>query len=178
MHAPLLHATSQVEAFCHEPDALHVCTVSGPLHCVWFGAQEPVHTPLTHVLLLQAVPTVHVPELLHVSGPLLLVQPTLPTVQTPVHTPLTHVVFESAHEAPLFCQLPLPLQFCGCWPLHCFWPATQLPEHTPPTHVELLQVTELPHVPAEVHVCTPLPEEEHCVAPGVHTPWQAPLTQA
>ncbi len=49
---------------------------------------------------------------------------------------------------------------------------------TPAVQVEFVQVTGLPHVPDAVHVCTPLPEDEHCVAPGAQTPWQAPETQA
>jgi hypothetical protein len=48
----------------------------------------------------------------------------------------------------------------------------QLPVHTPLTHVEPLQATAVPHVPLDWQVCTPLPE--HCTAPGVHTPVQAP----
>jgi hypothetical protein len=44
--------------------------------------------------------------------------------------------------------------------------------------VELLHVTEPPQVPFAVQVCTPLPEAEHCAAPGAHTPWHAPLTHA
>lgn len=39
-------------------------------------------------------------------------------------------------------------------------------------------MTELLHVPFEVQVCTPLPDDEHRVAPGVQVPWQAPLTHA
>jgi hypothetical protein len=48
--------------------------------------------------------------------------------------------------------------------------------HTPVTHVELVHATAVPHAPAALHVCTPLPE--HCTAPGVHTPVHAPLTHA
>jgi hypothetical protein len=48
----------------------------------------------------------------------------------------------------------------------------QLPVQTPLMHVEPLQATAVPQVPLDWHVCTPLPE--HCVAPGVHTPVQAP----
>jgi hypothetical protein len=39
-----------------------------------------------------------------------------------------------------------------------------------------VQVDALPHWPLELHVCNPLPE--HCVAPGEHTPVQAPITHA
>jgi hypothetical protein len=46
----------------------------------------------------------------------------------------------------------------------------------PPTHAEATHATGAPHVPVEEQVWMPLPE--HCVAPGVHTPVQPPLTQA
>jgi hypothetical protein len=39
-----------------------------PEHVVCPGAHTPVHEPLTQVWLLQAVPTVQVPAVLHVSG--------------------------------------------------------------------------------------------------------------
>jgi hypothetical protein len=80
---------------------------------------------------------------------------------------------------PLFCHMPVALQFWGCWPLHCVWPGPQDPVHAPLTHVELvLQVTEPPHVPVVSHVSTPLPDAEQRVAPGVQLPWHAPLTHA
>jgi hypothetical protein len=41
-----------------------------------------------------------------------------------------------------------------------------------------VHVTELPHPPVEVHVCTPLPDGEHRVAPGLQVPWQEPPTHA
>jgi hypothetical protein len=40
----------------------------------------------------------------------------------------------------------------------------------------LVQVLGLPHCPAEVYVCTALPE--HWSEPGVHAPEHAPETQA
>jgi hypothetical protein len=50
--------------------------------------------------------------------------------------------------------------------------------HAPPEQVCVVAVhaAAAPHWPLESQVCTPLPE--HCFAPGVHTPVQAPLTQA
>jgi hypothetical protein len=50
-----------------EPLAWHV-SVLLPAHVVCPGAQVPVHTPETQVELLHAVPAVHVPVELHVSG--------------------------------------------------------------------------------------------------------------
>lgn len=41
-----------------------------PEHCVWPGAQLPVHTPLMHVWFEHVLPAVHVPLVLHVSGAL------------------------------------------------------------------------------------------------------------
>ena len=35
----------------------------------------------------------------------------------PVHAPLTHAW--PPHDAPLFCHVPLALQFCGVLLLHC-----------------------------------------------------------
>jgi hypothetical protein len=74
------------------------------------------------------------------------------------------------HAFPLFCQVPLALQFCGCWPLHCVWPGAHEPEQAPLTQVELVQVTELPHVPLALQVWTPLPDDEHCVVVGTQSP--------
>ncbi len=45
----------------------------------------------------------------------------------------------------------------------------------PETHVWLTQEVGLPHCPAPLQISTPLPE--HCVAPGVHDPVQAPPLQ-
>jgi hypothetical protein len=76
-----------------------------------------VQVPFTQVWLLHGALATHAPELLHVSGAFIAVQPVDPAAQTPVQTPLTHVV--PLHAAPLFCQVPLALQLWGCWPLHC-----------------------------------------------------------
>jgi hypothetical protein len=69
----------------------------------------------------------------------------------------------------LFCQVPFE-QLWGCCPLHCIWPGAQLPAHAPLWQVEFVHVTDPPQVPEDVHVCTPLPVAEHCVAPGRQTP--------
>jgi hypothetical protein len=57
----------QATAVPHAPAAVQVCTPL-PEHCVAPGAHTPVHVPLTHVWLVHAVPTVHVPVALQVSG--------------------------------------------------------------------------------------------------------------
>jgi hypothetical protein len=46
------------------------------------------------------------------------------------------------------------------------------------THVWFEHATAVPQLPVASHVCTPLVVVEHCVAPGVQTPVQAPLAQA
>ena len=89
-----------------------------------------------------------------------------------MHAPFTQAWFVHATGVP---HDP-PLHVCTLLPEHCVVPAVHVPVHTPLTHVCPLQLTAVPHGPAELHVCTPLPE--HWTAPGVHTPVQAPLTHA
>ena len=66
--------------------------------------------------------------------------------------------FGVTQAAPLLCQVPVALQFCGCWTLHCVWPCPQDPPHADPTpdpmHVlfELVQVVGLPQVPEVVQL--------------------------
>jgi hypothetical protein len=85
--------------------------------------------------------------------------PVEPAAQTPAQAPATHV--ELVQALPLFCHIPAELQSCGCCPLHWSCPGAHEPAHAPETHVEFVHVTELPQVPVEVHVCTPLPDAEH-----------------
>jgi hypothetical protein len=47
-HVLLLQADELVQ----DPFVLQVCGVL-PAHCVWLGAQDPVHDPLTHVVFVQ-----------------------------------------------------------------------------------------------------------------------------
>jgi hypothetical protein len=56
----------QAVAAPKEPFAWQV-SVLLPAQVVWPGAQVPVHAPETQVWLLHVVPTVQVPEELHVS---------------------------------------------------------------------------------------------------------------
>jgi hypothetical protein len=44
------------------------------------------------------------------------------------------------------------------------------------TQADRVHAAAVPHMPVELHVCTPLPE--HCVPPGVHDPEHAPFTHA
>ena len=53
-------------------------------------------------------------------------------------------------------------------------PGLQVPLHAPATHAELMHEAAAPHVPFDVHDCTPLPL--HCDWPGIHVPVQAPPT--
>jgi hypothetical protein len=59
-----------------------------------------------------------------------------------------------AHAEPLSCQLPVALQLCGCWPLHCTWPGAHEPWHVPLTHVLLEQTLPLfCHMPLALQFC-------------------------
>ena len=80
------------------------------------------------------------------------------------------------HDEPLFCQVPLPSQVCGCWPVQRVAPGVQVPMHAPDTHAWLTQVPGELQVPVPEHVSTPL--LTHCTAPGVHDPVHAPETHA
>ena len=77
---------------------------------------------------------------------------------------------------PLFCQAPLVLHVCGCWPLHCAAPGVHDPVHTPLTHAWFVHGAGVPQPPEELQVCTLLPE--HCTEPGEHVPVQTPATHA
>jgi hypothetical protein len=116
-----------------------------------------VQTPLTHVLLLHAVPTVQVPEALHVSGWLLPEQLTWPGAHTPLHVPLTHVWL--LHAVPAT-QAPEALHVCG-WlePEQLVWPGAHTPVQAPLTHVWFEQAVVVPpKVPFDWHVAMALPE--------------------
>jgi hypothetical protein len=203
-HAPPWQEYAHDTGLAHCPHASHVSTPARPEHRVAPGAQtggdaheqapqaQPEQVCVPYVLHGCAEPSTQTPW--PAQPPLVCQEPVgvqvctsspqlphgtgfvWPGAQLPVHAPLTHAWF--SHVGPLFCQVPLAPQVCGCWPLHCVWPGPQLPEHIPLTHVELVQVVELPQVPVAVHVWTPLPDVEHWVAPGVHEPWHAPATHA
>jgi hypothetical protein len=99
----------------------------------------------------------------------------------PVQAPSKHTW--PPQDAPLSCQVPVALQFCGCSPLHCTWPGAQTPWHeepTPvPTHVWPVQGTGVAQVPVVLHDCCAV-VVEHSTWPGAHTPWHEavpPLTR-
>src|SRR5271166_2946972 len=98
-----------------------------------------------------------------------------PETHVPTHVPPMQV--ELLQALPVFCHMPLTHD-CGCWPLQFIWPGEHAPEQDPFEQVEPEHVTAPPHVPDAVQVSTPLPEAEHCVAPGAHAPWHAPATHA
>jgi hypothetical protein len=154
VHAPLTHvlllAVHEVPTV-QVPVELHVCGWFDPEQFVCPGAQTPAHAPLTQVslLLVQDVPTTQLPEALHVWTSFDPSQPTEPATQFPTQEPPTHVEF--VHAFPEFCHIP-PTHVCGCCPLQFLWPGAHDPEHAPLTHVEFEHVTELPQVPADVHV--------------------------
>ena len=99
----------------------------------------------------------------------------------PVHAPLKHA--RPPQAAPLFCHIPLALQFCGCWPLHCAWFGAHWPWHDEPgpvpTQVWFVQFTGVAHVPAALQDCCAV-VLEHSIWLGAQTPLHAavlPLTR-
>jgi hypothetical protein len=155
---PLLHTGVLPEhavAFCQAPVELHVCGCVPEKHCTCPGAQFPVHAPLTHVWLEQALPLFcQVPVALQFCGccPLhwVWVGPHTPP-QVPVA--LMHVRL-AVHAEPLFCQLPVRPHVWGCCPLHWNWPGAHEPWHVPLTHVLLEQAAPLfCHMPLALQFC-------------------------
>ncbi len=65
--------------------------------------------------------------------------------------------------------MPVAPQVCTPLPMHWVVAGVQVPVHAPPTHASLVQVTGLPHWPAEVQVWRPA-VPEHCTLPGVQLP--------
>jgi hypothetical protein len=94
----------------------------------------------------------------------------------PVHAPLKHA--RPPQAGPLFCHIPLVLQFCGCaLAPHCTWPGPHSPWHDEPgpvpTHVWFVQLTGVAHVPLALHDC--------CAEVLEHSTWlgaQTPLHDA
>jgi hypothetical protein len=86
-----------------------------PEHVVWFGAHDPWQVPPMHVWFVHAVPAVHWPALLHVSGWFMLEQLSWLGAHTPAQAPDTHVVLTQATAEP---YVPLAWQV-----------STPLPEH-------------------------------------------------
>jgi hypothetical protein len=82
----------------------------------------------------------------------------------------------AVHAGPMFCQVPVASQVCGCCPLHCVAPGVHVPPQAPPTHTYAQTDPEFCQVPDESQVCGwPVLQRE---APGVHMPEQAPDTHA
>jgi hypothetical protein len=81
------------------------------------------------------------------------------------------------HAAPLLCQAPVALQFCGCWPVHCSWPGAHEPVHTSLMHVWLTHAAPTVQVPDALQVSGWFAAEQP-VCSGVQTPTQLPPTHA
>jgi hypothetical protein len=113
----------------------------------------------------------HWPEFVHVWTPLF-EQRDAPGAQTPVHAPVTHAC--PMHATPS-CQVPVPLQICVVFPLHCVSFGTQVPEHAPPLQT-LEQGSPSTNVPVASHVRGVVPLQ--VFVPGWHTPEHAPRTHA
>ena len=82
-----------------------------PRHSVCPGAQTPEHAPLTHVMLEQALPVVHVPLALHVCGAFA-EQFVCPGAHWPVQLPEMHVWLmqgAGAPHAPFMSHVSTPL---------------------------------------------------------------------
>src|SRR6202035_1402611 len=157
------------------PDAVHVW-VSVPQFphgrgFIWPGAHWPVHTPDTHVWLVQATPAPHAPAELHVCTPLPehWTWPGLQATQTPArHAGVVPVQATAPPQLPLESHVSTPL------PWHRVFPMTHEPTHMPAEHVLLLHGLGAPHMPRE-QSCTPLPE--HWRLPLVQAPLHTPAVQ-
>ena len=91
-----------------------------------------------------------------------------------MHAPFTQAWLV---QAPALCHVPVALQVCGCWPLHCTCPGPHTPWHDPDTQVVFVQAEPVfPHAPDEVQVCGCWPL--HWVLVGEHDPLHTPLMQA
>jgi len=77
------------------------------------------------------------------------------------------------HAPPLFVQLPVASQSCGCLPVHRLAPGVH-GEHALAMQA-VVQVVSLPQLPFASHVCSVV-VSRHCFWPGVHTV-QAPARQ-
>jgi hypothetical protein len=100
------------------------------------------------LLVVQDVPAVQVPVVLHVCGWFEPEQLVCPGAQTPVQVPLTHVVLLLVHDVPTT-QVPDALQV-STWfePSQATEPATQVPTQAPPTQVEFVHaLPEFCHAP-------------------------------
>jgi hypothetical protein len=149
----LVHAVPTVQV----PEVLQVSGWFEPEQLVWPGAHWPVHAPLMHVWLVQAAAVLQAPLAVHDWTPL----PehwVWPGAQTPAHAPLTQVWL--VHAEPTV-QVPAELHVWG-WlePEQPVCPGAHTPVHAPFKHVWLVHaVVVVLHVPLEVHVATPLPEQ-------------------
>ena len=144
-HAPprqTVAAPLQARAAPHCPVALHVSTPpappssappappssASPEHCVTPGVQTPAHAPPVQTYVHGDGAPQAPPE--HVSTPL----PehwVAPAVHDPAHVPMLQT---AGQAVPMFCQVPVMSQTCGCCPSHCMAPGVHVPEHVPPLH--------------------------------------------
>ncbi len=155
-------APEQVVCVTQVPEASHVW-MAGPRHCVWLGAQLPVHVPERHVLLPQSEGALQLPAALHISTPLF-----THWVLLGVHA--TQVLLRHTEAAPeqvvVVAQLPVASHVWMALPRHCVVPAVQVPAHAPEMHVRLVQGTGALQLPEALHVSTPL--FTHWVAGATH----------
>jgi hypothetical protein len=139
------------------------------------GVQLPTHSPFTQAMSTQFTAGPHSPSM-HVRKLLLLAHTLWPGAHTPMHAPPEHVMLLQA----TVCQALLT-QVCRSFPLHRWSPEL----HSTQLCVVLLQTAVAPlhavlptQVPLASHVCGVVsPAPPHRVAPGTHSPVQAPLLQ-
>jgi hypothetical protein len=78
------------------------------------------------------------------------------------------------HAAPLFCQVPLVSQTCGCGPLQPSALGAHEPAQAPPLQAAVVQAAPLfCQTPVASQICGC--ELLHCFCPGLHTPVHAPV---
>jgi hypothetical protein len=122
-------APAQVADGCQLPIGSHA-RITEPRHCVWFGAQPPMHVPVasTHVWLVQGGPSTQEPVIgSHVCGVLPLHR-VCPGAHEPVQTPLMHVWFMHGTGVP---HPPMASQVETPFPEHCVSFITHTPLQTP-----------------------------------------------
>jgi hypothetical protein len=165
--------------------------------CVQALPSEQV-VPLAASVAGEQVPVLglHVPGTLHVPAGQVIGAPGAqapawqlsPTVQgllsvqlvplvAAAHAPVAvEQTVQPPHAAPLFCQVPVASQVCGCMPLHCFAPGVQTPVQAPPAQTYWQAAPVFCQAPFASQVCGC--RLLHCLAVGVQTPAQVPVAFA
>jgi hypothetical protein len=93
-------------------------------------------------------------------------------MQVPLQVPVV-LLQTLVQAAPVFCQVPVLSQVCGCCPVHCLFPGVQVPLQVPVVPLQTLgqAVPVFCQAPVVSQVCGCWPL--HCLSPGVQAPVQA-----